>query len=79
MGSAPINVYAQQPELAPSKVNTSVRAVDTPDWEVSDEEASSDYWQLSGRNRLLTVSPADPIKNPTIEYAGSYNLGEREV
>ncbi|EXF27123.1 hypothetical protein BA93_07455 [Finegoldia magna ALB8] len=79
VGSAPVNVFAEQPKLAPTKINTSVRAVDTPDWEVSDEEASSDYWQLSGRNRLITVSPADPIKNPTIEYAGSYNLGEREV
>lgn len=79
VGSAPVNVFAEQPKLAPTKINTSVRAVDTPDWEVSDEEASSDYWQLSGRNRLITVSPADPIKNPTIEYAGSYDLGDREV
>lgn len=79
VGSAPVNVFAEQPKLAPTKINTSVRAVDTPDWEVGDEEASSDYWQLSGRNRLITVSPADPIKNPTIEYAGSYDLGDREV
>ena len=74
MGSAPINVYAQQPELAPSKSNTSVRAVDTPDWEVSDEEANSEYWPLADHNRLVEPSTGDFIKNPTIEYGGSYNL-----
>lgn len=74
MGSAPINVYAQQPELAPSKSNTSVRAVDTPDWEVSDEEANSEYWPLAAHNRLIEPSTGDFIKNPTIEYGGSYNL-----
>ena len=74
MGSAPINVYAQQPELAPSKINTSVRAVDTPDWEVSDEEANSEYWPLAAHNRLIEPSTGDFIKNPTIEYGGSYNF-----
>lgn len=74
MGSAPINVYAQQPKLAPSKINTSVRAVDTPDWEVSDEEANSEYWPLAAHNRLIEPSTGDFIKNPTIEYGGSYNL-----
>lgn len=74
MGSAPINVYAQQPELAPSKINTSVRAVDTPDWEVSDEEANSEYWPLADHNRLVEPSTGDFIKNPTIEYGGSYNF-----
>lgn len=85
----PVNVFAQGPsetnsegsglEIGPEPEKIAVRAVEAPDWEVSDKEAQSDYWQLSGKNRLVTVAPADPIKNPTIEYAGSYNLDGREV
>lgn len=85
----PVNVFAQGPsetnsegsglEIGPEREQIAVRAVDAPDWDVSDKEAQSDYWQLSGKNRLVTVAPADPIKNPTIEYAGSYNLDGREV
>ena len=73
MGSAPINAFAAQPELAQNKVNTPVRAVDTPDWEVSAEEANSEYWPLAAHNRLIEPSTGDFIKNPTIEYGGSYN------
>lgn len=73
VGSAPVNVFAEQPELAPTKINTSARAVDTPDWEVSDEEANSEYWPLAAHNRLIEPSTGDFIKNPTIEYGGSYN------
>lgn len=89
IGTLPINIFAEvdssnpdnweNPTPIQSPGGTSTRAVDAPDWEVSDEEAQSDYWQLSGKNRLITVAPADQIKNPTIEYAGSYNLGGREV
>ena len=85
----PVNVFAEGPsgnntegsglEIGPEPEKIAVRAVEAPDWEVSDKEAQSDYWQLSGKNRLVTVAPADPIKNPTIEYAGSYNLDGREV
>ena len=53
MGSAPINAFAAQPELAQNKVNTPVRAVDTPDWEVSAEEANSEYWPLAAQVTLL--------------------------
>ena len=73
VGSAPVNVFAEQPKLAPTKDNTLVRAVDTPDWEVSDEEANSEYWPLAAHNRLIEPSTGDFIKNPTIEYGGSYN------
>lgn len=73
VGSAPVNVFAEQPKLAPTKDNTSVRAVDTPDWEVSYEEANSEYWPLAAHNRLIEPSTGDFIKNPTIEYGGSYN------
>lgn len=34
VGSAPVNVFAEQPKLAPTKDNTPVRAVDTPDWKL---------------------------------------------
>ena len=74
VGSAPINVFAEETELALTKVNTSVRAVDTPDWEVSDEEANTEYWPLAAHNRLVEPSTGDFIKNPTIEYGGSYNF-----
>ncbi|EFH93647.1 hypothetical protein [Finegoldia magna] len=73
VGSAPINVFAEETKLAPTKDNTSVRAVDTPDWEVSYEEANSEYWPLAAHNRLIEPSTGDFIKNPTIEYGGSYN------
>lgn len=80
----PVNVFAQDPSVPAGEPvavpgGTPDRAVDGPDWEVSDEEAESDYWSLSGYNRLNEVSQWDPIKNPTIEYKGSYNLDDREV
>lgn len=77
----PMGVFAEEDglDLGPEIKPIAVRAVETPDWDVSDKEAQSDYWQLSGKNRLVTVAPADPIKNPTIEYAGSYNLEGKEV
>lgn len=74
IGSSPVNVFAEQLENSPTPVRTSVRAVDTPDWEVSDEEANSEYWPLAAHNRLIEPSTGDFIKNPTIEYGGSYNL-----
>ncbi len=77
VGSAPVNVFAEQPKLAPTKDNTPVRAVDTPDWEVSDEEANSEYWPLAAHNRLVEPSTGDFIKNPTIEYGGSYNYTDQ--
>lgn len=77
VGSAPINVFAEKTELAQTKDNTSVRAVDTPNWEVSDEEANSEYWPLAAHNRLVEPSTGDFIKNPTIEYGGSYNYTDQ--
>ena len=56
----PVNVMAADPTPSGSggepvavPGGTSTRAVDTPDWEVSDEEANSEYWPLSARNRLV--------------------------
>ena len=67
IGSSPVNVFAEQLENSPTPVRTSIRAVDTPDWEVSDEEANSEYWPLAAHNRLIEPSTGDFIKNPTIE------------
>lgn len=80
----PVNVMAADPTPSGSggepvavPGGTSTRAVDTPDWEVSDEEANSEYWPLSARNRLVEPSKGDFIKNPTIEYGGSYNYTDQ--
>lgn len=82
----PVNVFAQDPPSGPAVDpiavpggTTSDRAVDTPDWDISSKEEETDYWPLTPDNRLVKVSQAEYIKNPTIEYGGSYNLGDREV
>lgn len=85
----PMNVFAEvdssnpdnwaNPTPIQSPGGTSTRAVDTPDWEVSDEEAEADHWPLTANNRLVEAANADSIKNPNIEYGGTFNLGDRQV
>ena len=85
----PVNVFAEvdssnpdnwaNPTPIQSPGGTSTRAVDTPDWEVSDEEAEADHWPLTANNRLVEAANADSIKNPNIEYGGTFNLGDRQV
>ena len=78
--SLPLNVFAEDDlQMLPTSNGTSVRAVDTPDWEVSDEEAEADHWPLTANNRLVEAANADSIKNPNIEYGGTFNLGDRQV
>lgn len=84
IGTLPLNIFAEDPsgpagEPVAVPGGTSARAVKAPDWEVSDEEEETDYWPLTVDNRLVEVSGGEPVKNPTIEYGGSYNLGDREV
>lgn len=89
IGSLPINIFAEvdssnpdnwaNPTPTQSPGGTSARAVDAPDWEVSDEELNTDYWPLTVNNRLVEVADGEAIRNPSIEYGGSYNLGDREV
>lgn len=57
--SLPLNVFAEEP-------STGTRAVATPDWEVSDEEAEADHWPLTANNRLVEAANADSIKTPTL-------------
>lgn len=81
----PVNVFAEGPSgpagetVAVPGGTTSDRAVATPDWDISSKEEETDYWPLTVDNRLVEVSGGEPVKNPTIEYGGSYNLGDREV
>ena len=81
----PVNVFAEDPPSVPGGEPVAVpggisaRAVDAPDWEISDKEQKTDYWPLTVDNRLVEVADGEPVKNPTIEYGGSYNLGDREV
>ncbi|MFR1318699.1 MAG: hypothetical protein ACLSBE_07590, partial [Peptostreptococcus anaerobius] len=55
----------------------------TTDWsqagrEKDDEKKGS--WALSSKNRLVQVSPSDPVKTPDINYVGTYtNTEGREV
>lgn len=84
IGIMPTNIFAEDPsgpagEPVAVPGGTSARAVDTPDWEESEEEEETDYWPLTVNNRLVEVSQAEYVRNPTIEYGGSYNLGDREV
>ncbi len=48
--------------------------VETADWAISKKESETNYWPLTPRNKLVKVSRvAEPIKFPTIEYAGAYD------
>ena len=77
LSSVPINSLASEIETSPTMANTAVRAVEAPDWEVSEEEANTEYWPLAAHNRLVEPSTGDFIKNPTIEYGGSYNYTDQ--
>ena len=79
IGIMPTNIFAEDPsgpagEPVAVPGGTSARAVDTPDWDISSKEEETDYWPLTVDNRLVEVSGVEPVKNPTIEYGGSYNL-----
>lgn len=77
LSSVPINSLASEMGTSPTITGTAVRAVEAPDWEVSEEEANTEYWPLAGHNRLVEPSTGDFIKNPTIEYGGSYNYTDQ--
>ena len=77
--SMPLSSLADEFGMAPTEFKPTVRAIEPPDWSVNKIEADTDYWPLAEHNILVEVAQADSIKNPTIEYAGSYNLGDREV
>ena len=57
--------------------------IKTTDWSENarkEEETKTGSWPLSMKNRLVRVSPADPVKTPDINYIGVYtNADGREV
>ena len=75
----PVNVFAETYK----EVENGKEVEKTTDWsqagrEKDDEEKGS--WALSGKNRLVQVSPSDPVKTPDINYIGTYtNTEGREV
>ena len=75
----PVNVFAETFK----ELENGVEVEKTTDWsqagrEKDDEEKGS--WALSGKNRLVQVSSADPVKTPDINYVGTYtNTEGREV
>lgn len=75
----PVNVFAETYK----EVENGQEVEKTTDWsqagrEKDDEEKGS--WALSGKNRLVQVSPSDPVKTPDINYVGTYtNTEGREV
>ena len=79
VGILPLNIFA---ETYKEKEN-GIEVEKTTDWSEAgrkkdDEEKGS--WALSPNNRLVQVSPSDPVKTPDINYEGTYtNTEGREV
>lgn len=75
----PVNVFAETYK----EVENDVEVEKTTDWSEAgrkkdDEEKGS--WALSPNNRLVQVSPSDPLKTLDINYEGTYtNTEGREV
>ena len=75
----PTNVFAETYK----EVENGQEVEKTTDWSEAgrkkdDEEKGS--WALSPNNRLVQVSPSDPVKTPDINYEGTYtNTEGREV
>lgn len=75
----PVNVFAETYK----EVENGKEVEKTTDWSEAgrkkdDEEKGS--WALSSKNRLVRVSPSDPVKTPDINYEGTYtNTEGREV
>ncbi len=75
----PVNVFAETYK----EIENGKEVEKTTDWSEAgrkkdDEEKGS--WALSSKNRLVQVSPSDPLKTPDINYEGTYtNTEGREV
>lgn len=57
--------------------------IKTTDWSekaMKERDSKTGSWPLAMKNRLVRVSPADPVKTPDINYVGVYtNADGREV
>lgn len=79
VGILPLNIFAETYK----EIENGKEVEKTTDWSEAgrkkdDEEKGS--WALSSKNRLVRVSPSDPVKTPDINYEGTYtNTEGREV
>ncbi|MCI7239449.1 MAG: hypothetical protein MR512_07490 [Anaerococcus sp.] len=63
------------PQMAPV---TSYAEVEPANW--VDDEQTQRYWPIPHQGKLVKVSSADPLKNPSVEYVGTYTRPDgREV
>lgn len=75
LASTPASVFAET-----YKKDDQIFTTDWSDEFRKSEEAETGNWALSKKNRLVRVSPADPVKTPDINYIGVYtNTDGREV
>ena len=75
IGSMPLNIFAETYET-----QSGTKTTDWSEEARKKEEAETGNWPLSKKNRLVRVSPADPVKTPNINYIGVYtNTEGREV
>lgn len=76
VGIFPLNIFAET-------YKTDTGEIKTTDWSekaMKEREAKTGSWPLAMKNRLVRVSPADPVKTPDINYVGVYtNADGREV
>ena len=80
---AAVMVIAMVPVGVFAETYTEDGQIKTTDWSENarkEEETKTGSWPLSMKNRLVRVSPADPVKTPNINYIGVYtNTDGREV
>lgn len=76
VGILPLNIFAET-------YKTETGDIKTTDWSekaMKERESKTGSWPLAMKNRLVRVSPADPVKTPDINYVGVYtNADGREV
>lgn len=76
VGIMPLNIFAET-------YKTDQDEIKTTDWSekaMKEQETKTGSWPLAMKNRLVRVSPADPVKTPDINYVGVYtNADGREV
>ena len=72
IGILPVNLKAETYKTADGEIKTT-------DWSEKaskERETRTGSWPLSFKNRLVRVSPADPVKTPDINYVGVYTNAE---
>lgn len=76
IGTMPLNIFAETYKAE----DGSIKTTDWSEKAAKERETKTGSWPLSLKNRLVRVSPADPVKTPDINYVGVYtNADGREV